>query len=201
MLSNAQIAAFIQSKKFFYNLNQCRKYNINIYYLLVLGTYSSFIFIAADNIYSLIMEKLCMDAYLLPTGIILSLVILNFFIGTRYFKGKYGEWLVSRTLFKFQNPLKQSYGHCRVISQTLGIHDKHIHSLVVITGDAKFKSHKPKQVFFGPGFISYIESFTEQVFRQDDVMEITELINHMRLQESISTDMYHIKQLKLRHKK
>jgi hypothetical protein len=47
--------------------------------------------------------------------------------------------------YKFQNPLRQNYKHIRAIQQVLDfVPSGHIHSLVAFTGDAEFKTERPK---------------------------------------------------------
>jgi hypothetical protein len=50
--------------------------------------------------------------------------------------------------YKFQNPLRQNYKHLKAIQQLLDfIPAGHVRSLVVFTGNAKFKTERPTGVF------------------------------------------------------
>jgi hypothetical protein len=83
-----------------------------------------------------------------------------------------GQWTQVRYSFrnKFQNPLHQNYRHIKAVQQHLEFLPKQsIHSIVVFSGRAEFKSGVPKGVVYLSDLISYLEAF------QDDTISINRL--------------------------
>lgn len=65
---------------------------------------------------------------------------------------------------QFQNPLRQNYKHIKAVQDILDfVPSEHIHSLVVFTGDAVFKTGYPAGVYDVTGVIQHIGQFTTEV--------------------------------------
>ncbi|MCG8345780.1 MAG: NERD domain-containing protein [Chlorobiales bacterium] len=75
------------------------------------------------------------------------------------------KWMqiVYYTRSRFLNPIHQNYKHVMVVRETLDfLSPEDIHSVVVFTGDAEFKTSRPEGVFFINELESYIQSFREE---------------------------------------
>ncbi len=100
--------------------------------------------------------------------------------------------------FKFQNPLWQNVKHVKAIEATLQIPIDTIHSVVTFVGGSTFKTQMPNNVTHGGGFVSYIKSFRNQVFTEDQVSDLLARIASRRLAPTMATHREHVQQLKTR---
>ena len=96
----------------------------------------------------------------------------------------------------FQNPLRQNYKHIKALQELLGVDDKELHSVIVFTGDCKFKTKMPENVFRGVSYTRYIKSFSDVVFSDAQVEEMINSIETGRKTPSIKTHREHVKHLK-----
>ncbi|QTP58323.1 nuclease [Billgrantia antri] len=103
-----------------------------------------------------------------------------------------------RKTFKFQNPLRQNYKHVKALEALLDVPLEAIHSVVVFSGSAVFKTSMPDNVTIGGGYVRYIKSFREPVLNDFQVQEALERIETGRLAPSRETHRQHVKQLKAR---
>lgn len=130
-----------------------------------------------------------------------------FVVETKNYKGwifgseKQAQWTqkIYRQTFRFQNPLRQNYKHCKAIEALLEIPGDSVHSLIVFVGDAAFKTAMPDNVTQGRAFVRYIRSRQEVVFNDERVQALTSAIESGRLQAGIATNRAHVKNLKQRH--
>jgi restriction system protein len=105
---------------------------------------------------------------------------------------------VYKQSYKFQNPLRQNFKHVKVLESALQIPADTIHSVVTFVGGSTFKSDMPVNVTSGVGFISYIKSFREQVFTQDQVSDLLAKIKSGRLAPTFTTHRAHVQNVKSR---
>ncbi|WP_238984604.1 NERD domain-containing protein [Billgrantia kenyensis] len=103
-----------------------------------------------------------------------------------------------RKSFKFQNPLRQNYKHVKALEALLDVPPDTIHSLVVFSGSAVFKTRMPDNVTIGGGYVRYIKSFREPVLTQAQVEQVLEKITTGRLAATRQTHRQHVKQLQAR---
>jgi hypothetical protein len=93
---------------------------------------------------------------------------------------------------KFQNPLRQNYRHIKAIQQVLDfIPAEHIHSLVVFTGDAEFKTERPIEVFDVTGLVQHIRQFTGEVLTENRLQFCVGRLECLRKLISGQTDAEH----------
>lgn len=91
---------------------------------------------------------------------------------------KQDQWtqVIYNERYKFQNPLRQNYGHTKSLSEFLGIEHSKIHSLVVFWGDCEFKSPMPDNVFKGGilnvKFRNYVKSKNTTLLSPDEINRI-----------------------------
>jgi len=97
---------------------------------------------------------------------------------------------------KFQNPLFQNYKHVKTLQSLLGLENNQLYSLVVFTGDSKFKTDMPENVTIGDNFIKYIKSKKEEIFTEHEVAEIVDKIEEDRLPPSLKAEREHIKHVR-----
>jgi hypothetical protein len=94
--------------------------------------------------------------------------------------------------YKFQNPLRQNYKHIKAIQQVLDfVPAEHIHSLVVFTGNAKFKTERPKEVFNITGLVRHIKQFTSEVLTENRLQFCVGRLECHRKRISGQTDVEH----------
>ena len=105
---------------------------------------------------------------------------------------------IYRKSFRFQNPLRQNYKHEKALEATLSIPRKAIHSVVVFTGDATFKTEMPVNVVYIGGLTRHIKSFRTPVFSDSDVARICDAITTGRLEPTWKTHRDHVRNVKER---
>lgn len=129
-----------------------------------------------------------------------------FVIETKHMTGwifgseRQAQWTqkIYRKTFKFQNPLRQNYKHVKTLEALLDVPLEAIHSVVVFSGSAVFKTKMPENVTIGGGYVRYIKSFREPVLTETRVLKVLESIETGRLAPSRETHHKHVKQLKAR---
>ncbi len=75
------------------------------------------------------------------------------------------EWTQTfyRHRVRFQNPLRQNWRHLKALETLLDVPLAHLHSVVVLTGTAQFKTAMPPQVVQGAAVVPYVRSFNAQL--------------------------------------
>lgn len=111
------------------------------------------------------------------------------------------QWtqVIYRKKSRFQNPLMQNVRHAKALESLLQLPPTRFHSLVVFTGDAKFKTAMPANVCTLQDFDSYIRSFGETELSQQDVDALCRKIERNRLASTRATRKSHVADLKRRH--
>lgn len=129
-----------------------------------------------------------------------------FVIETKHMKGwifgseNDAQWTqkIFRSSFKFQNPLRQNYKHVKALEAALDMPADVIHSVIVFSGDATFKTHLPANVVRGGRYVGYIKTFQQPVISEAQVREVLARIQAVRLPESRATRRDHIENLRSR---
>jgi hypothetical protein len=94
--------------------------------------------------------------------------------------------------YTFQNPFRQNYKHIKAIQQLLDfVPREHIHSLVVFTGDAKFKTERPKGVLDIKGLVQHIKQFTGELLTENRLQFCVGRLECHRKLISGQTDVEH----------
>ncbi len=97
--------------------------------------------------------------------------------------------------YKFQNPLRQNYGHVRAMEDALaGIRLPRgaVKSVVVFVGKTKLKREMPGNVTAGFGAARYVRSFGTRILTEGQVTEICAVIESRRMKPSWGTDRQHV---------
>lgn len=100
--------------------------------------------------------------------------------------------------FKFQNPLRQNFKHVKALEAALQVPSDKIHSVVTFVGGSTFKTDMPRNVTYGAGFISYIKSFGERVFTENQVSDLLCRIESGRIAPTFAVHREHVQNLKNR---
>ena len=94
--------------------------------------------------------------------------------------------------YRFQNPLRQNYKHVKAVQQVLDfVPAKHIHSLVVFTGDAKFTTERPQGVCDVLGSVQHITRYTGTVLTAQRLQWCVGRLECLRKRLSGQTDVEH----------
>ncbi len=100
---------------------------------------------------------------------------------------------------QFQNPIRQNFKHVQIVRRLLDfVPNEHIHSLVVFTGDAEFKTPKPDGVFSPLGLVSHLHGFAEEVLTVDQLHTAVGRLECARRLISGKTDTEHQRYLNQR---
>jgi restriction system protein len=113
---------------------------------------------------------------------------------------KQSEWTQSifRKKVRFQNPLRQNYKHVKALEAALQVPSETIHSVVSFIGSSTFKTDLPPNVTQGAGLISYIKSFREPVFTEQQVAALLQSLQSQRPAPGFATQRAHIANLRKR---
>ena len=103
--------------------------------------------------------------------------------------------VVYKNKYSFQNPLRQTYRHKKVLSKFLDLNESNIETIVYFNGDSKFKTELPSNVLsYGLG--SYIKQFQNTVLSND---EIERICNLLISNEGKISNQQHLQSLHDRH--
>ena len=116
-----------------------------------------------------------------------------FVVETKNYKGWiYGSadqstWtqVIYKSKYKFQNPLRQTHRHKKVLSKYLSVKESSIQPVISFVGDVQFKTKLPSNVLRS-GLSSYIKQFEEVIFSDDEVERITGLLSKVKSESKIS---------------
>lgn len=129
-------------------------------------------------------------------------------IETKDYKGwifggaKQRSWtqVLFRAKFRFQNPIHQNMRHVRAVQDLLHfLPPGAIKSVVVFTGEAKFKTEIPQGVFYISGLVDYLRSHIEEVMSLDRLQFCVGRLETARFAISGETDIEHVRSLERRH--
>jgi len=100
--------------------------------------------------------------------------------------------------YRFQNPLRQNFGHVRAVAGIARIPIRSVHSIIAFIGDATLMTPMPPSVTTGADFVHYIESFSHPVFSESQVDTICERISAAIIPDTRKTRQAHIRQVRAR---
>lgn len=98
--------------------------------------------------------------------------------------------------FRFQNPIKQNYGHISALAALLGLPETKFHNVVCFAGGAEFKTDMPVCVQFDTTYVDYILSFTEKLLPQRKLAQLAETMERCRLPDDSETEKMHIQNVR-----
>jgi hypothetical protein len=103
---------------------------------------------------------------------------------------------IYRHTSKFQNPLHQNFKHIKTLESLLDIELSKLHSLIVFVGDSTFKTNVPDNVIYAKSCLDFIQKFRQPILSNTECGQITAVINDIKLQKGIVTDLKHRKHVK-----
>ncbi len=107
-------------------------------------------------------------------------------------KSKQWAQVLYRVKSKFQNPIHQNYLHIKTIEPLLDFLPKEqIHSIVVFTGSAQFKTSIPKGVVYLHQLNEFIKTFQDDVISINRVEFCVGRLECKRYEASKMTDIQH----------
>ena len=83
--------------------------------------------------------------------------------------------VVYKNKYSFQNPLRQTHRHKKVLSKFLDINESNIETVVYFNGDSEFKTELPSNVL-SHGLGSYIKQFNDIVLSDTEIQRICGLL-------------------------
>lgn len=99
---------------------------------------------------------------------------------------------IYRAKARFQNPLRQNYGHIKAVQALFNLSEDHFHNVVVFTGNAEFKSELGPNVLHLAGLLPFLAVERPVLFDERKMAYVIGWIEMKRLQRSRETDEYHI---------
>lgn len=107
---------------------------------------------------------------------------------------KSDQWMQSiyRVKNRFQNPIHQNYRHVKAIQHLLDFLPKEqIHSIVVFSGSAEFKTPIPNGVFYLKQLVSHLNSFQDEVISSNRLEFCVGRLECKRYDLTKATDIQH----------
>jgi hypothetical protein len=115
---------------------------------------------------------------------------------------RYWTQVLFKVRFRFQNPIRQNYKHVCAIRELLEfLPADAIRSLVIFTGDAKFKTNIPDGVFTLEECLRYVGSQATEVMSINRVQFCVGRLETARLSISKQTDLEHVQRLQRKYGK
>ncbi len=123
-----------------------------------------------------------------------------FVIETKHYSGwifadaKSKQWMqvLYSVKSRFQNPIHQNYLHIKAIEQLFDFLPKeHIHSVVVFTGSAQFKTPIPKGVYYLNQLVEFLKTFQNDVISPNRVEFCVGRLECKRYEVTKRTDIQH----------
>lgn len=93
----------------------------------------------------------------------------------------------------FQNPLRQNYKHTEVLRDLLALPKEAVHSVVIFTARAEFKTAMPANVGYVNDVIKFIKNHDQVCFTELKRIELAHQLATKKLQPGIKTHVAHIK--------
>lgn len=111
------------------------------------------------------------------------------------------QWtqVLYRSRYRFRNPILQNRGHVAAVAKLFDfLPGECIHSLVVFTGDATFKTERPLGVISLAELKSHIKSFRSLVVSENRVQFCVGRLECTRMALTRQTDVEHVANLRRR---
>lgn len=132
-----------------------------------------------------------------------------FVIETKHYRGSIVGTYNSKEWYQYtqfdkhslQNPLLQNFSHLMAIESITGFSHHDMHNVVSFSGNAEFKSERPKGVLKSSELKAFIDSFPNNSLSADEIYYLVGQLQVHRLPENSETDRKHVKYLTSKHKK
>jgi restriction system protein len=108
--------------------------------------------------------------------------------------------VIYRKKSRFQNPIRQNYGHVKTLQALFNLPADAFLSLVVFTGDAEFKTDLGPTVIKLAQLPAYLAAERKVLFDERQMTYIVGRIEMKRMRRSLETDEYHLSGIRRRGK-
>lgn len=71
--------------------------------------------------------------------------------------------------YKFQNPLRQNYGHLMALKELMPFAKDNFYNVVVFTGNAEIKTERIENVLYSSELIEYIKKYSQEKLNENEV--------------------------------
>ncbi len=123
-----------------------------------------------------------------------------FVIETKHYSGwifgdpyeSHWTWVHFQKKFRFQNPIRQNYGHLKAVQSLFTLPEDNFIPLVVFTGNAEFKTDVGPTVVKLVDLVRLLDADRPVLFDEKKMAYIVGRIEMKRLRRSIETDEYHL---------
>jgi restriction system protein len=105
-----------------------------------------------------------------------------------------------RKKFSFQNPLRQNFKHLKAVSETTGLPESKLRSVVIFTGAAEFRTAMPANVTTRAGGVFYIRTLRARILSDPEIGDALSALRGERLKRGVVTNRSHVRQLKTKRK-
>jgi len=99
---------------------------------------------------------------------------------------------------RFQNPLRQNYGHIKTLQAMFKLPEEAYAGVVVFTGSAEFKTARVPGVLRLVELVAHLSRERPVIFDERKMAYIVGRIEMQRLRRSIETDEYHLNSIQQR---
>ena len=129
-----------------------------------------------------------------------------FVIETKHYQGWiYGEpdqsqWtqVIYKHKWRFQNPIRQNYGHLKTIQSLFNLPDDHFVPVVVFTGQAEFKTELGPSVLQLRDLMHFLNQSRPVLLDERKMAYIVGRLEMKRARRSLETDEYHLNYVRSR---
>lgn len=107
-------------------------------------------------------------------------------------RSKFWTQVVRNQEYNFQNPIFQNYKHVLAVQNLLDfLEPEFIYNIVIFTGEAKFKTTIPENVYYIKKLISAIDGYSHDILSLNRVQFCVGRLEYMRLELTKKTDIEH----------
>jgi hypothetical protein len=106
--------------------------------------------------------------------------------------------VIYRKKSRFQNPIRQNYGHVRALQSLFTLPDEAFIPVVVFAGDAELKNDLGPTVLRLNKLISYLSDDRPVLFDERKLAYVVGRIEMKRMRRSLETDEYHLSSVRRR---
>lgn len=129
-----------------------------------------------------------------------------FIIETKHYQGWiYGgpdqsQWtqVIYKKKSRFQNPMRQNYGHLKTIQSLFTLPDDHFIPVVVFTGQAEFKTEPGPSVLQLSDLMPFLNQSRPVLLDERKMAYVVGRLEMKRSRRSLETDEYHINYVRSR---
>lgn len=129
-----------------------------------------------------------------------------FVVETKHYRGwiygneKQARWtqVIYKQKHSFQNPLRQNYRHIKALTALLDLPENVFHSVVVFSGDYRFKTQMPPNVCDLADFDRHIRSFEKPLLSEQQITAAATMLSSAQFAATSAKKREHVRALKMR---